>query len=117
MEDPLASCPLNAALEVIGGTWQLIVLYALTQRPRRFNELQRLAPGVSHKVLTQTVRQLEAHGLVEREIGSGPVPCVIYSLSESGETVRPVLAAMTSWGRDHLASPIVAADRSSRATR
>lgn len=72
---------------------------------------------MSHKVLTQTVRQLEAHGLVEREIGSGPVPCVIYSLSESGETVRPVLAAMTSWGRDHLASPIVAADRSSRATR
>lgn len=107
-EGPLASCPLTAALEIIGGKWQLIVLYALTQQPRRFNELQRLAPGVSHKVLTQTVRQLEARGLIEREVGSSAAPSVLYSLSEAGETVRPILAAMTAWGNELLAANLAA---------
>lgn len=104
------ACPLTAALEIIGGKWQLIVLYALAQQPRRFNELQRLAPGVSHKVLTETVRHLEAHGLIQREIGSSAAPRVTYSLSETGETVRPILAAMTTWGNERLASD-GAADR------
>lgn len=102
MEDPLASCPLTAALEIIGGKWQLIVLYALAQRPRRFNELQRLTPGVSHKMLTQTVRHLEAHGLIDREVGTGAAPCVIYSLSQLGESVRPILTAMATWGGTRL---------------
>jgi DNA-binding HxlR family transcriptional regulator len=61
--EPSPPCPLAATLDVIGGKWHLIVLYALAQRPRRFNELQRLTPGVSHKVLTQTVRHLETYGL------------------------------------------------------
>lgn len=105
MDDSLlASCPLTAALEIVGGKWQLIVLYALTQRPRRFNELQRLTRGVSHKVLTETVRRLEDHGLIEREVGSGAVPCVLYSLTQLGETVRPILAAMITWGNQRLAS-------------
>lgn len=96
-------CPLTTALDVIGGKWHLIVLYALAQQPRRFNELQRLAPGVSHKVLTQTARHLEAHGLVCRSIGPDASPCVEYSLSEHGQTVRPVLAAVAEWGHSRLA--------------
>lgn len=95
-------CALTAALEIIGGKWHLIVLYALAQRPRRFNELQRLAPGVSHKVLTQTLRHLENEGLIEREIGTGAAPCVRYSLTESGDTVRPILAAIVEWGNARL---------------
>lgn len=102
--DPLAACPLTAALEIIGGKWHLIVLYALAQEPRRFNELQRLTPGVSHKVLTQTVRHLEVHGLVDREVGSGAAPCVVYSLSQLGETVRPILTVMAAWGATRLAT-------------
>jgi DNA-binding HxlR family transcriptional regulator len=100
----LSDCPLTAALDAIGGKWHLIVLYALAERPRRFNELQRLAPGVSHKVLTQTIRHLEAEALVDREIGDDAVPCVRYSLSELGETVRPILAAMAQWGSARLAT-------------
>lgn len=99
---PSPPCPLTTALEVIGGKWHLIVLYALAQQPRRFNELQRLTPGVSHKVLTQTVRHLEAAGLIERAIGDGAAPCVRYSLSDFGETVRPVLAAIAEWGNARL---------------
>lgn len=95
-------CPLTAALDVIGGKWHLIVLYALAQRPRRFNELQRLAPSVSHKVLTQTVRHLERQGLVLRIVGTGASPWGEYALSEQGETVRPILAAMVDWGHARL---------------
>lgn len=101
-------CPLTTALEIIGGKWQLIVLYALAQQPRRFNELQRLAPGVSHKVLAQTVRHLEAEGLVDREVGAvaglGTAPCVRYFLTQRGETVRPILTAVARWGNAQLAT-------------
>lgn len=95
-------CPLTSALEAIGGKWHLIVLYALAERPRRFNELKRLTPGVSHKVLTQTVRHLEAEGLVDRQVASTAMPCVCYSLTARGETVRPILAAMVDWGNARL---------------
>jgi DNA-binding HxlR family transcriptional regulator len=100
--DPAPPCPLTTALEIIGGKWHLIVLYALAQQPRRFNELQRLTPGISHKVLTQTLRHLEAQGMIKREIGAGAVPCVRYSLTESGDTVRPILAAIVEWGNARL---------------
>jgi DNA-binding HxlR family transcriptional regulator len=80
------------------------VLYALAHRPRRFNELQRLAPGVSHKVLTQTVRHLEAHDLVVRSVSSDISPRVEYSLSERGQTVRPILTAMADRGHACLAA-------------
>lgn len=99
---PPEPCPLTAALDVIGGKWHLVVLYALAQQPRRFNELQRLAPGVSHKVLTQTVRHLETHGLVQRRVGTAAAPCVGYSLSDRGQTVRPILTAMADWAQTHL---------------
>jgi DNA-binding HxlR family transcriptional regulator len=108
---PPPPCPLTTALDVIGGKWHLIVLYALAQQPRRFNELQRLAPGVSHKVLTQTLRHLETHGLIVRAVGTGPSPCVEYSLSERGETVRPILAAIVDWGLAHSAADLAAQRR------
>lgn len=100
----MATCSLTAAAKVIGGKWHLIVLYALAQEPRRFNQLQRLAPGVSHKVLTQTVRHLEYHGLVTRTVGMAAAPCVTYSLTPLGETVRPILSAMEEWGDTCLAT-------------
>jgi DNA-binding HxlR family transcriptional regulator len=105
---PLQDCPLTTALDVIGGKWHLVVLYALAQQPRRFNELQRLTPGVSHKVLTQTVRHLEAHGLVVRSVGTDASPCVEYSLSEHGKTVRPILSAMVDWGNARLGADVMA---------
>jgi len=101
---PSQPCPLTTSLEIVGGKWHLIVLYALAEQPRRFNELQRLAPGVSHKVLTHTVRHLEAHGLVVRSVGTEASPCVQYSLSDRGQTVRPILAALVDWGHAHLAA-------------
>jgi DNA-binding HxlR family transcriptional regulator len=102
-------CPLTAALEVIGGKWHLIVLYALAQQPRRFSQLQRLAPGISHKVLTQTVRHLETQSLIVRTVGTGASPCVEYALCERGDAVRPILAAMAEWGHTRLSAEVTGA--------
>ena len=95
-------CPLTTALEAIGGRWNLIVLYWLAQGTRRFNELQRLAPPISHKVLTSTLRQLESNRLVERTVYPEVPPRVEYALSEHGRTVLPVVEAVRSWGHVHL---------------
>lgn len=102
------TCPITSTLSVIGGKWHLMVLYALAQQPRRFNELQRLAPGVSHKVLTETVRHLERHDLIARSVGTDASPCVQYSLTERGQTVRPVLDALVEWGHTELTTGVIA---------
>ena len=97
-----APCPLTTALGVIGGKWNLIILYWLGKGTRRFNELHRLAPAVSHKVLTSSLRQLEADGLVQRTVYPEVPPRVEYALSEHGRTVLPVVEAVRSWGHVHL---------------
>lgn len=99
----LDECPLRAAVAVLGGKWTLIVLYALSRRPRGFLELQRLAPGVSHKVLSFTLRKLEAEGLVRRTVLEGKPLRVEYALTAAGETVQPVLDTLCAWGNDWLA--------------
>lgn len=101
-------CPLTTALDVIGGKWSLIILYWLATGTRRFNELQRLAPGVSHKVLTSTLRRLESDGLVVRTVHPEVPPRVEYELSRYGETVRPVIDAVRAWGHVHLRTQLPA---------
>lgn len=97
------SCPLTAALNAIGGKWSLICLYWLDSGERRFNELRRLMPDVSHKVLTETLRNLEQEGLVCRTVRSETPSHVEYRISAHGETVLPVMHAVRLWGREHLA--------------
>ncbi len=103
--DPTAqdtSCPLTAALTAIGGKWAMIALYWLAEAPRRFNELRRLMPEISHKVLTETLRELEREGLVTRTVISEMPTHVEYALSVHGESVAPIIEAMRVWGRSHL---------------
>ena len=98
----LADCPLTAALEAIGGKWSLICLYWLDSGTRRFNELRRLIPEVSQKVLAETLRNLEHEGLVSRTVHAEVPPRVEYAISRHGETVRPLMEAVRLWGRAHL---------------
>jgi DNA-binding HxlR family transcriptional regulator len=77
-------CPVTAALAAVGGKWNLIVPYWLALRPRRFHELREVMPSISQKVLTQTLRDLEANGLIVRE------------------TLAPVVEAVRLWGHYHL---------------
>ncbi len=95
-------CPLTAALNAIGGKWSLICLYWLDSGTRRFNELRRLMPEISHKVLAATLRNLEREGLICRAVYAEVPPRVEYSISRHGETLRPLIEAVRAWGHRHL---------------
>ncbi len=113
---PLTSCPMTAALNAIGGKWSLICLYFLDTGTRRFNELRRLVPEVSHKVLTETLRNLEDEGLIVRTVHSLAPSHVEYELSSHGQSVRPLMQNVREWGRHHLAARHAATGTSAGAT-
>jgi DNA-binding HxlR family transcriptional regulator len=96
------NCPLTAALNAIGGKWSLICLYWLDSGTRRFNELRRLMPEISHKVLAATLRNLEHEGLICRTVHAEVPPRVEYCTSSHGETLRPLIQAVRAWGQEHL---------------
>lgn len=102
VETATTGCPLTAALEAIGGKWSLICLYWLEIEPRRFNELRRLIPEVSHKVLAGTLRDLERECLITRTVHAGNSSHVEYRISMHGESVIPLIHAVRAWGRAHL---------------
>lgn len=93
---------MRAAMGAIGGKWSLILLYWLDKAPRRFNELQRLVPDISHKVLTEVLRTLETEGLIART-AHGTV--VEYAISPHGRSVRSLIDAIHDWGKAHLTRP------------
>jgi DNA-binding HxlR family transcriptional regulator len=99
---PATGCPLTAALGAIGGKWSMICLYWLDANTRRFNELQKLMPDISHKVLADTLRTLEQEGLITRTEFPEVPPRVEYKISAYGESVRPLIEAVRVWGRAHL---------------
>lgn len=93
--------PAERALRVIGGRWKVFVLYHLFVAPQRLSELRRLIPGVSQKVLVQALRELEEHGIVSREVFAQVPPRVVYTATELGLSLRPIVAALCEWGRMH----------------
>jgi DNA-binding HxlR family transcriptional regulator len=95
-------CPMTAALNAIGGKWALICLFWLDSGTRRFNELRRLMPDISHKVLAETLRRLETEGLVARTVFPEVPPRVEYCISGHGESVRPIIEVVRLWGHEHL---------------
>ena len=96
-------CPVEAALEVIGGKWKGVILYHLLLKTMRFNEIRRLMPEISHRMLTKQLRDLEAHRLISRKIYPEVPPRVEYSMTEYGKTLAPVIHALQVWGTRHLA--------------
>lgn len=97
----LPDSPIAMTAQVIGGKWKILVLRDLMDRPWRFNELRRDLEGISQKVLAETLRALEADGLIMRTAFEEVPPHVEYSLTERGESLRPVLTAMEEWGRTY----------------
>jgi DNA-binding HxlR family transcriptional regulator len=93
-------CPMRAAMAAIGGKWSLILLYWLDQAPRRFNELQRLVPDISHKVLAEVLRTLEQESLITRTTRGTNVE---YAISSHGQSARHLIDAIHDWGQTHLA--------------
>ena len=96
--DEMPDCPVATTVQLIGSKWKLLILRNLLTRPWRFNELQRDLGGISQKVLTDSLRSLEADGIIIRTIYPEAPPRVEYALSPLGETMRPILKALEDWG-------------------
>ena len=93
-------CPhFHAAIELIGKRWTGAIISALTERPLRFGELAKAVPGLSDRLLSQRLRELEDEGLVERRVEDGSPVRVSYSLTPAGLELRPVMAELKSWAR------------------
>lgn len=95
-------CCTDVTLDVIGGKWKPAILWHVHGDPRRFNELQRLLPGVTHKVLAHQLRELERDGVLSRTVYATVPPMVEYALTERGNSLWPILDALCDWGREHL---------------
>ncbi|RCS22907.1 transcriptional regulator [Phyllobacterium salinisoli] len=94
-------CGFATALNAIGGKWKTHILWEINIQPRRFGELKRLLPGVSEKILTQQLREMEGDGLVHREVFPGAVKKVEYSVTEIGKTLNSAVTVMSQWGKNH----------------
>ena len=94
----LPECPVATTIQLIGNKWKLLIIRNLLVRPWRFNELQKNLDGISQKVLTDSLRTMEADGIITRTVYAEVPPRVEYALSELGESMRPILNSMEQWG-------------------
>lgn len=100
MNMQLDDCPVKTALDVIGGKWKPLILYAMKTQNLRYEELRARVPGCTQKVLTEQLRQLQGAGIVARRTASAH-PRIEYHLTKYGETLRPALEALAQWGARH----------------
>lgn len=91
-------CPVELTLSAIGGKWKVLILWKLQEGTLRYSELRRALGDITHKMLAQQLRELEADGLIVRTVYPVIPPKVEYSLAEAGDRLRPVIAAMREWG-------------------
>jgi len=95
-------CPVEAALEALGGKWKGLVLFHLKDGKRRFNELRRLIPDVTQRTLTRQLRELEGDRIVARTVYPEVPPRVEYELTDFGKTLIPILEALYVWGSEYI---------------
>ena len=94
-------CAVTTTLSVIGGKWKPVILHCLRDTTLRVGELMRMIPGITQKMLTQQLRDLESDGIVHREVYAEVPPRVEYSITVYGSSLFPVLDAMETWGKAH----------------
>ncbi len=99
--EELPECDVATTVQIIGNKWNLLTMRNLLSRSWRFNELRKSLDGVSQKVLTDSLRQLESDGIILRTVYPEVLPRVEYSLTELGESMRPILSAMENLGRSY----------------
>jgi DNA-binding HxlR family transcriptional regulator len=100
-EEQIEVCPVTQTQDIIAGKWKIIILWHLSTNTRRFNELQRLLPGISKGILTRQLRELEEDQMVHREVYKEVPPKVEYSLTPIGKSFIPILASMGEWGKKY----------------
>ena len=101
-KEELPECPVATTVQLIGNKWKLLILRNLIYNGnQRFTDFIKTIPAISKKVLTDNLRSLEDDGIVEREVFAEVPPRVVYSLSELGKSLKPILDAMVVWGTDY----------------
>ena len=103
-KEEMPACPVATTVALIGSKWKLLIMRNLLSRPWRFNELKKDLEGISQKVLTDSLRSMEADGLLTRTVYPKVPPRVEYTLTELGYSLRPILEAMRVWGEDYKAA-------------
>ena len=97
-KEEMPACPVATTVALIGSKWKLLIIRNLLARPWRFNELKKDLEGISQKVLTDSLRSMEADGIISRTVYPEVPPRVEYALSDLGESMRPIMDAMEIWG-------------------
>ena len=100
-KEELPDCPVATTVALIGNKWKLLIIRNLLVRPWRFTELHKSLDGISQKVLTESLRQMEADGIITRTVYPEVPPRVEYALSKLGESMRPILDSMQDWGNSY----------------
>ena len=100
----LPACPVETTLMLIGDKWKVLILRDLLPGTKRFGELKKSIGSVSQKVLTAQLRDMEAKGLVHRQVYAEVPPRVEYSLTDLGQSLRPILEALSAWGEQYKAN-------------
>ncbi len=103
MRDELTACPVETTLLLINNRWKVLILRELLDGTKRFGELKKAIGSISSKVLTSHLRSMEESGLVDREVFAEVPPHVEYTLTETGNSLKPILDAMKEWGIDYQA--------------
>lgn len=109
MNKDMPDCPIETTLTLISNRWKVLILWDLLGGVKRFGELKKLLGGISQKVLTANLRQMEEAGLLTRTVYAEVPPRVEYALTETGRSLRPVLEAMLEWGTRYKAGTAAAA--------
>ena len=101
IKEELPACPVATTVQMIGSKWKLLIMRNLLARLWRFNELKKDLEGISQKVLTDSLRSMEADGIITRTVYPEVPPRVEYALSDLGESMRPIMDAMEIWGTEY----------------
>jgi len=101
-KDKTYRCPVEVTIDIVGGKWKCLILWHLHEGTMRFKELERLVPGVSQKMLTQQLKEMEKDGLLTKKVYPEVPPRVEYSLTERGHSLFPILELMHKWALDEL---------------
>lgn len=109
--DTTPGCAVEATLEVVGGKWKGVLLFHLLQGTKRFGELRRFLPGVTQRILTQQLRELEQDGVIGRKVFAEVPPRVEYSMTPFGCSLEPIIRLMHEWGSRYLESEAYNANR------
>jgi DNA-binding HxlR family transcriptional regulator len=101
----ISECAITATINVIGGKWKLRIIWLLMEKTHRFGELDKRIPGVALKVLSRQLKDLEADGIVKREVFAEVPPRVEYSLTAKGKSLSEVLVSLCEWSEEHIIGP------------